>query len=63
MSNKKYIKVTQLHSTAGRLPVHKACIKGLGLKRIRHTVEVENTPANWGMINKVIFLVKVEESK
>lgn len=56
----KKIKVTQLRSTAGRLQAHKACVAGLGLRRIGHTVEVEDTPAVRGMINKVNYLVKVE---
>lgn len=54
------IKVTLVKSTNGRLESHKACVRGLGLRRIRHTVEVEDTPAVRGMINKVNYLVKVE---
>ncbi|MBO6558532.1 MAG: 50S ribosomal protein L30 [Pseudomonadales bacterium] len=57
----KKIKVTQTKSTIGRLESHKACIAGLGLRRIRHTVEVEDTPAVRGMINKVSYMVSVEE--
>ncbi|KEI73196.1 MULTISPECIES: 50S ribosomal protein L30 [Endozoicomonas] len=57
---KKMIKVTLLKSTSGRLESHKACVRGLGLRRIRHTVEVEDTPAVRGMINKVSYLVRVE---
>ncbi|MFK0570041.1 50S ribosomal protein L30 [Endozoicomonas sp.] len=57
---KKMIKVTLLKSTSGRLESHKACVRGLGLRRIRHTVEVEDTPAVRGMINKVNYLVRVE---
>jgi len=60
--SKKTIKVTQVRSTAGRLKAHQACVKGLGLRRIRHTVEVEDTPSVRGMINKVHYLIKVEES-
>lgn len=56
----KKIKVTQVRSTAGRLKAHKACVAGLGLRRIGHAVEVEDTPAVRGMINKVNYLVKVE---
>jgi len=56
------IKVTQTKSAHGRLANHKACIRGLGLRRIGHTVEVEDTPASRGMINKVIYMVRVEES-
>ena len=58
--SKKMIKVTQVKSTAHRLKAHKACVAGLGLRRIRHTVEVEDTPSARGMINKVNYLVKVE---
>jgi large subunit ribosomal protein L30 len=57
----KKIKVTQTGSVAGRLKAHKACISGLGLRRIGHTVEVEDTPSIRGMINKVYYLVRVEE--
>jgi large subunit ribosomal protein L30 len=60
--SKKTIKVTQVRSTAGRLKAHQACVKGLGLRRIRHTVEVEDTPSVRGMINKVHYLIKVEEA-
>lgn len=59
---KKMLKVTQVRSTAGRLPNHKACVAGLGLRRIRHTVEVEDTPSVRGMINKVSYLLNVEEA-
>lgn len=58
---KKTIKVTQVKSINGRLAAHKACIAGLGLRRINHTVEVEDTPSVRGMINKVSYLVSVEE--
>lgn len=57
----KKIKVTQVRSAFGRLQAHKACIIGLGLRRIGHTVEVEDTPSVRGMINKVNYLVRVEE--
>ena len=59
---KKTVKVTQVKSIAQRLPNHKACIAGLGLRRIRHTVEVEDTPSVRGMINKVNYLLQVEEA-
>ena len=55
------IKVTQVKSTNGRLKNHKACVAGLGLRRIGHTVEVEDTPAVRGMINQVNYLVRVED--
>jgi large subunit ribosomal protein L30 len=55
------IKVTQTKSSIGRLPKHKACLKGLGLRKINHTVELEDTPCVRGMINKVYYMVKIEE--
>lgn len=58
---KTKIRVTQVKSTAGRLKKHQACVAGLGLRRIGHTVEVEDTPAVRGMINRVNYMVKVEE--
>ena len=60
MADKK-IKVTLVRGVHGRLKSHKACIAGLGLRRIRHTVEVEDTPCTRGMINKVSYMVKVVE--
>ena len=56
------IKVTLVRSTCKRLPSHKACIAGLGLRRLHHTVEVEDTPSVRGMINKVSYLLQVEEA-
>ena len=55
------IKVTQTKSASGRLATHKGCLTGLGLRRIGHTVEVEDTPSVRGMINKVSYMVSVEE--
>ncbi|MDO9050485.1 MAG: 50S ribosomal protein L30 [Methylotenera sp.] len=54
------IKVTLVKSIIGRIEAHKATVKGLGLRRIRHTVELQDTPAIRGMINAVGYLVKVE---
>lgn len=54
------IKVTQIKSTIGRIESHRACVRGLGLRRMHQTVEVQDTPANRGMINKVSYLLKVE---
>ena len=59
--NKEMIKVTLVKSTNGRLKKHQACVRGLGLRRIGHTVKVEDTPSVRGMINKVNYLVRVEE--
>jgi large subunit ribosomal protein L30 len=58
---KKTIKVTLLRSTCGRLKAHKASVAGLGLRRINHTVEVEDTPSVRGMVNQVSYLIRVEE--
>jgi len=57
---KKTLKVTQTKSKNGRLDAHQACVRGLGLRRIGHTVELEDTPSVRGMINKVNYMVKVE---
>lgn len=57
----KTIKLTLIKSTAGRLEAHKACVRGLGLRRPHHTVEVIDTPENRGMINKVSYMLKVED--
>ncbi|NVK43265.1 MAG: 50S ribosomal protein L30 [Oceanospirillaceae bacterium] len=54
------LKVTLVRSPIGTLPKHKLCVKGLGLRRIGHTVELEDTPAVRGMINKVNYMVRVE---
>ncbi|WP_455234107.1 50S ribosomal protein L30 [Thiogranum longum] len=61
MADKK-LKVTLVKSMNGRLDAHKACVHGLGLRRIRHTVEVNDTPENRGMINKVSYLLQVEDA-
>ena len=60
MSDTKMIKVTQVKSLIGTKAAHRACVRGLGLRRIRHTVEVMDTPANRGMITRVAYLVKCE---
>jgi large subunit ribosomal protein L30 len=54
------IKVTLVKSLIGRLESHKACARGLGLRRLNQTVEVIDTPANRGMINKISYLLKSE---
>lgn len=60
MADKK-IKVTLVKSTIGRLKRHKDCVAGLGLRRVNHSVEVIDTPANRGMINKVSYMLSIEE--
>ena len=56
----KSISVTLTKSPIGRLKNHKACLVGLGLRRIGHTVNVEDTPSVRGMINRVHYMVRVE---
>lgn len=60
MTKGKTIKVTLVKSLIGRLQAHKASAHGLGLKKIRQTVEVIDTPENRGMINRIDYLVKCE---
>ncbi len=57
---KAMLKVTQVKSIIGTRESHRACVRGLGLRRLNQTVEVEDTPAVRGMINKVYYLVKCE---
>jgi len=56
----KMVKVTLVRSLIGRIEAHKATVKGLGLRRMHHTVEVQDTQAIRGMINAVGYLLKVE---
>lgn len=56
----KTLRVTQIRGLIGTKPDHRECIRGLGLKRINHTVELEDTPSVRGMIRKVSYLVKCE---
>ncbi len=61
MAEKKKLRVTLIRSMHGRVRKHMACVRGLGLRRIHHSVEVEDTPQNRGMINKISYLLKWEE--
>lgn len=61
MAGKKMLKVKLVKSMYGRGKKHMACVKGLGLRRMHHTVEVEDTPAVRGMINKVNYLLEWEQ--
>lgn len=58
----KQVKITLVRSTIGRLKKHQACVRGLGLRRMNHSVVVTATPENMGMINKVSYMLKVEEA-
>jgi large subunit ribosomal protein L30 len=55
------LKVTLVKSVHGRLAAHKACVRGLGLRRMHSSAMVIDTPENRGMIRKVSYLLKVEE--
>jgi large subunit ribosomal protein L30 len=55
------LKVTLVKSRFGRLKNHAACVTGLGLRRINHSVVVTDTPENRGMINKISYLLRVED--
>ena len=58
---RRTLKVTQVRSTIGFNEKQARVITGLGLRRIRHTVELADTPEIRGMIRKVRHLVTVEE--
>ena len=60
-SGKKKIKVTLVKGLRGTLHTHRESEKGLGLRHRQHSVEVQDTPAIRGMINKVSYLLKVED--
>lgn len=62
MASSKKIRVQQIKSVIGYNQRQRATVRGLGLRRIRHIVEVEDTPATRGMINKVSHLVHVVEN-
>lgn len=61
MSDKAMMKVTLVRSLNGRLASHKACVRGLGLRRMHQVVEVEDTPCTRGMVNKVSYMVQIVE--
>jgi len=61
MAKPKELKVTLVKSKYGRLKKHKACVAGLGLRKVHQTVQVADTPENRGMINRISYLLSVEE--
>jgi large subunit ribosomal protein L30 len=61
MTEKKTMKVKLVKSVHGRLERHKACVRGLGLRRMHQVVEVEDTVCTRGMVNAVSYMVKVVE--
>jgi large subunit ribosomal protein L30 len=60
-NNNKQLKVTLVRSKHGRLASHKACLTGLGLRKMHQSVIVEDTPCTRGMINKASYMLQVEE--
>lgn len=58
---KKQLKLTLIRSIFGLKKGHAQSVRGLGLRRLHHTVVVEDTPCNRGMITKAAYLLKVEE--
>jgi len=62
MPSSKKFKVTLMKSPFGRIPAHRACVTGLGLRKIRSSVVVADTPENRGMIGRVAYLLQVEEA-
>jgi large subunit ribosomal protein L30 len=55
------LKITLVRSVINTRESHRATVRGLGLRRLNHTVEIEDTPATRGMVNKVGYLLKCEE--
>ena len=55
------MKVKLVRSMSGRIKGHEECVRGLGLRRMHHVVEVEDTPSTRGMVNKVYYMVQVLE--
>lgn len=58
----KHLKVTMIRSMNGRLKSHKSCVRGLGIRKIHNSVMVNDTPENRGMINKISYMLRVEEA-
>ena len=59
--SEKRIKLTLIKSLNGRLKKHQACARGLGIRRMHNPVSVIDTPENRGMINKIAYLLRIEE--
>lgn len=58
----KRLKVKLVRSPNGRRAVHAACVSGLGLRRMHQEVVVDDTPENRGMIDKVAYMLQVEDA-
>ncbi len=62
MTTAKQLKLTLVRSLNGRLKTHQQCARGLGIRKIHNPVTVVDTPENRGMINKIAYMLKVEEA-
>ncbi len=62
MASDKQVKLTLVRSLNGRLKSHKACARGLGIRKMHNPVNVNDTPENRGMINKISYMLKIEEA-
>jgi large subunit ribosomal protein L30 len=62
MAKTKQIKVTLVRSPIGFQPKHRECVRGLGLKRMNHSVVLEDTPSVRGMVNRIEYMVRVEKA-
>ncbi|MFN3234757.1 MAG: 50S ribosomal protein L30 [Gammaproteobacteria bacterium] len=62
MAKEKQLKITLVRSPITTPKRHRECVKGLGLRRMNHTVVREDTPCIRGLINKIYYLLKVEEA-
>ena len=60
-AKQKKVRITLRRSLHGRLRKHQACVRGLGLRRIRQSVTVAATPENLGMVRKAAYMLDVEE--
>lgn len=56
----KNVKITLVRSPIGQMENHRLCLKGLGLRRMNHSVVVQDTPSNRGLINKIRYMLSVE---
>jgi large subunit ribosomal protein L30 len=62
MSKTKTIRIRQVRSAISTIPAHREILRGLGLRKIRHEVEREDSPAVRGMVARVAYLVEVVEN-
>jgi len=62
MADAKQLRITLVRSPANRLKKHRACVRGLGLRRMHQSVLVSDTAENRGMIERVSYLLRVEEA-